>query len=78
MTDNREPAPSLQRLTRVMSALNTASLWLAGMTVAALVTGITIALVGLIVPVLRWLYDYAWFVGFFAAGAVYLALMRRR
>jgi len=46
--------------------------------IAALVTGITIALVGLIVPVLRWLYDYAWFVGFFAAGAVYLALMRRR
>jgi NCS1 family nucleobase:cation symporter-1 len=43
----------------------------------ALGAGIAIALVGLIVPSLRWLYDYAWFVGFFAAGAVYLALMRR-
>jgi NCS1 family nucleobase:cation symporter-1 len=46
--------------------------------IAALVTGIAIALVGLVVPALRWLYDYAWFVGFFAAGTVYLALMRRR
>ena len=35
-----------------------------------LATGIAMALVGLIVPPLRWLYDYAWFVGFFVAGAV--------
>ena len=31
MTDNRQPAPSLQRLTRLLSALNTAALWLAGL-----------------------------------------------
>ena len=37
--------------------------------IAALVVGIAVALVGLIVPPLRWLYDYAWFVGFFVAGA---------
>jgi NCS1 family nucleobase:cation symporter-1 len=24
------------------------------------------------------LYDYAWFVGFFVAGGIYLLLMRRR
>ncbi len=42
----------------------------------ALCAGIAVALVGLVVPALRWLYDYAWFVGFLVAGAVYLALMR--
>ena len=30
MTDNRNAAPSLQRLTRLLSALSTAALWLAG------------------------------------------------
>ena len=34
------------------------------------------ALVGLVVPALRWLYDYAWFVGFMVAGGVYLAMMK--
>ena len=33
---------------------------------------------GLVFPPLRWLYDYAWFVGFGVAGVVYLALMRGR
>ena len=33
--------------------------------IAALVCGAGVALVGLAVPDLRWLYDYAWFVGFF-------------
>lgn len=50
-----------------------------GVNVRALVAlggGIAIALVGLVVPALRWLYDYAWFVGFLVAGAVYLTLMR--
>jgi NCS1 family nucleobase:cation symporter-1 len=28
------------------------------------------------VPSVRFLYDYAWFVGFFIAGAVYLLLMK--
>src|SRR5215472_16450932 len=45
--------------------------------VAALVTGIVVALLGLAVPALRLLYDYAWFVGFGVAGAVYVVLMQR-
>jgi nucleobase:cation symporter-1, NCS1 family len=31
---------------------------------------------GLVIPALRWLYDYAWFVGFLTAGALHLALMQ--
>ena len=31
---------------------------------------------GLVFPPLRWLYDYAWFVGFFVAGGAYLALSK--
>ena len=34
------------------------------------------ALVGLAVKPLHFLYDYAWFVGFFTAGIIYVALMR--
>jgi NCS1 family nucleobase:cation symporter-1 len=41
----------------------------------ALATGIAAALVGLFVPRLHWLYQYAWFVGFAVAALVYLALM---
>lgn len=41
----------------------------------ALGCGVLVALVGLVVPWLRWLYDYAWFVGFVAAGGVYCLLM---
>jgi nucleobase:cation symporter-1, NCS1 family len=44
--------------------------------VGALIFGIAVALIGLAVPTLRWLYDYAWFVGFFTAGALYVILMR--
>ena len=44
--------------------------------VAALVAGIVVALLGLVVPPLRLLYDYAWFVGFGVSGAVYVVLMR--
>ena len=44
----------------------------------ALAAGILLALLGLVVPPLRWLYDYAWFVGFLVSGAVYLAAMKRR
>jgi NCS1 family nucleobase:cation symporter-1 len=40
-----------------------------------LVVGIAIALVGLAVKPLHFLYDYAWFVGFFTAGAIYFVLM---
>ena len=41
----------------------------------ALAAGIGVALIGLVVPPLKFLYDYAWFVGFAVAGAVYVALM---
>jgi NCS1 family nucleobase:cation symporter-1 len=44
--------------------------------IAALVIGVSLALVGLFYKPLHFLYDYAWFVGFFAAGIVYIALMR--
>jgi len=45
--------------------------------VLALGAGITVALLGLVVAPLRFLYDYAWFVGFAVAGGLYLALMQR-
>jgi NCS1 family nucleobase:cation symporter-1 len=43
--------------------------------IVALVCGAVLALLGLAVPSLRWLYDYAWFVGFIVAGGIYAALM---
>jgi NCS1 family nucleobase:cation symporter-1 len=43
----------------------------------ALAAGIGLALVGLVVPSLRILYDYAWFVGFAASAVLYLLLARR-
>ncbi|HUQ90626.1 MAG TPA: NCS1 family nucleobase:cation symporter-1 [Bryobacteraceae bacterium] len=42
---------------------------------AALGAGIALALLGLVIPFLRPLYDYAWFVGFVISGAVYKVLM---
>ena len=44
--------------------------------IAALAIGIAGALLGLWFEPLRWLYDYAWFIGFFISGTVYLLLMR--
>jgi nucleobase:cation symporter-1, NCS1 family len=44
--------------------------------ITALVAGVAAALVGLVVPALRVLYDYAWFVGFGVAFLLYWALMR--
>lgn len=44
----------------------------------SLAAGIAVALSGLMVPSLRWLYDYSWFVGFLVAGAVYYFSMRRQ
>ena len=38
---------------------------------SALAAGVALALVGLVVPALRSLYDYAWFVGFAVAFASY-------
>ena len=43
----------------------------------ALGVGIGLALIGLVVPGLRPLYDYAWFVGFFTGGGLYLLLARK-
>jgi NCS1 family nucleobase:cation symporter-1 len=45
--------------------------------VLALATGVTIALLGLVIEPLRLLYDYAWFVGFGVSGIAYVALMQR-
>src|SRR5580692_2940629 len=44
--------------------------------IVALVAGIVVALIGLLVPPLRWLYDYAWFVGFLIASVTYWIMMR--
>jgi nucleobase:cation symporter-1, NCS1 family len=43
--------------------------------ILALAAGIAVALIGLVIPPLHWLYDYAWFVGFFISGSAYIALM---
>ncbi|HLJ46458.1 MAG TPA: NCS1 family nucleobase:cation symporter-1 [Bryobacteraceae bacterium] len=45
--------------------------------IAALAIGIVVALLGLVVPALRWLYDYAWFVGFLVSGGVYVLIENR-
>ena len=43
--------------------------------VAALAAGAGVAFVGLVVPSLRVLYNYAWFVGFFVSFFAYFAMM---
>jgi NCS1 family nucleobase:cation symporter-1 len=45
--------------------------------VVALVVGVFVALIGLAVPPVRFLYDYAWFVGFFLSATIYYVLMLR-
>ena len=42
----------------------------------ALALGVAVALVGLFVPALRILYDYAWFAGFGTAFVAYIVMMR--
>ena len=44
----------------------------------ALGAGVLIALIGLWLPALRFLYTLSWFSGFFVAFVVYLVLMIRR
>ncbi len=46
------------------------------MALIALGAGAGTALVGLVVPTLRPLYDYSWFVGFFVSFVFYFALMK--
>jgi NCS1 family nucleobase:cation symporter-1 len=45
--------------------------------IGALAAGIVVALIGLEVPALHGLYQYAWFVGFGVSFFVYLAIMPR-
>jgi NCS1 family nucleobase:cation symporter-1 len=45
--------------------------------IVALVLGVAAALVGRFVPRVAFLYDYAWFVGFFLSGAIYYLMMFR-
>jgi len=47
-----------------------------GRALLALGIGVGVALVGLGVPAVRWLYDYAWFVGFLVSGALYYSFMQ--
>jgi nucleobase:cation symporter-1, NCS1 family len=44
--------------------------------IAALLAGVLVALSGLVIPAVRWLYDYAWFVGLIVSGALYFVLMQ--
>ncbi len=46
--------------------------------IAALCIGTAMALMGLVIPSIRFLYDYSWFVGFAVAFAVYWVLMRTK
>ena len=46
-----------------------------GVLLATLI-GCAAAWAGLVIPTLRPVYDYAWFVGFGVAGGVYLTLAR--
>jgi NCS1 family nucleobase:cation symporter-1 len=49
--------------------------WIA---VGSLFAGAATALIGLVVPSLRVLYDYSWFVGFAVSFILYYALMTLR
>jgi nucleobase:cation symporter-1, NCS1 family len=44
--------------------------------IVALVVGVFLALIGLVAQPVRFLYDYAWFVGFFVSAGIYYVLMR--
>src|SRR5947209_9882886 len=46
--------------------------------IGALCIGSAVALIGLVIPSIRFLYDYSWFVGFAVAFASYYALMNSR
>jgi NCS1 family nucleobase:cation symporter-1 len=46
--------------------------------VYALAAGVFVALIGLLIPDLKFLYDYSWFVGFAVSFLLYLLVMRRK
>jgi nucleobase:cation symporter-1, NCS1 family len=60
-----------QGVYRYSNGFNFRAIW-------ALIAGIVVALIGLVVPPLGFLYKYAWFVGFIVSGAVYYALMEKQ
>ena len=43
----------------------------------ALIAGVFVALIGLVVPEVKFLYDYAWFVGFAVSFTIYFLFMKR-
>jgi NCS1 family nucleobase:cation symporter-1 len=45
--------------------------------VVATLAGCALAWAGLLIPALRPIYDYAWFVGFLTSGVVYLAVVKK-
>jgi NCS1 family nucleobase:cation symporter-1 len=45
--------------------------------IIALILGVTAALIGKFIPSLVFLYDYAWFLGFFLSGSIYFISMLR-
>lgn len=45
--------------------------------IVSLAAGVFVALIGLVVPSLHFLYDYAWFVGFGISFVVYYLMMRK-
>jgi len=51
------------------SGINARAIW-------SLAAGIFVALIGLVVPSLGWLYSYAWFVGFAVSASVYILPMK--
>ena len=61
------PVPKRERMTYEGSGFSVAG-------IGATLFGCALAWIGLVVPALRPLYDYAWFVGFGVAAAVHLAL----
>ena len=44
--------------------------------IAATAVGCALAWAGVFIPALKPLYDYAWFVGFFVAGAAHIVFAR--
>ena len=46
--------------------------------IISLAAGVFVALIGLVIPSLHFLYDYAWFVGFAVSFLVYYLVMRKK
>jgi NCS1 family nucleobase:cation symporter-1 len=71
----RDTHLELGDLYRVQGAYTYAGGWNWRAIVATLL-GCGLAWGGLIIPPLKPLYDYAWFVGLFVSGIIYLAMMK--